>query len=178
VFLQYRKGRAVLPGPDLNEERDELTGLYNRRGFEQALARANLRMSSEQSCAAFYLIDLPRSGELRHQHGDEGFEHSLVRLAATLATSLESYDIVSRISRNQFAAAVIMPKQNDLAREMATRVLSHILNLTSEVAPISRNARIAIAWMPDFGTTLDELREHCQVTLGSTPATQKIVWVS
>jgi diguanylate cyclase (GGDEF)-like protein len=178
VFLQYRTGRAVFPGPGLNEERDELTGLYNRRGFEQALARTNLRMSSERSCAAFYLIDLPPSGELRHQHGDEGFEHSLVRLAATLAASLESYDIVSRISRNQFAAAVIMPKQNDLARELATRVLSHMLNLTPEVAPISRHARIAIAWMPDFGTTLDELRAQCQEALGSTPATQKIVWVS
>jgi len=86
---------------------DELTGLYNRRGF-LAMARQQLRLGARNGRSmTLFVVDVDRlkaiNDLLGHQAGDE----VLKRVAAVLSSTFRRSDIVARHGGDEFVVLAV-----------------------------------------------------------------------
>lgn len=84
--------------------RDELTGLYNRRGFF-ALAEQQLKLSqrSRNSIYIFY-ADLDNLKTINDDFGHQEGDSALVEIARILEDTFRESDIIARIGGDEFVA--------------------------------------------------------------------------
>jgi diguanylate cyclase (GGDEF)-like protein/PAS domain S-box-containing protein len=86
---------------------DELTGLYNRRGFEQlggsTIERA--RAAGDEVCVLF--TDLDGLKGINDGFGHAAGDRALVDVATTLRELVRATDVVGRIGGDEFAAVVV-----------------------------------------------------------------------
>lgn len=82
--------------------RDELTGLYNRRGFLE-LATQGLRLASrERRTAAVIFCDLNGMKQINDQHGHEDGDRALKDTAQVLRGACREVDVVARFGGDEF----------------------------------------------------------------------------
>jgi diguanylate cyclase (GGDEF)-like protein len=85
---------------------DDLTGLYNRRGFI-TLARHQARMASRTGKAFLVVfIDLDGLKPINDTYGHQEGNHALVETADILRDSFRQSDIIARIGGDEFAVFV------------------------------------------------------------------------
>ncbi|MBI5119851.1 MAG: GGDEF domain-containing protein [Rhodospirillales bacterium] len=86
---------------------DELTGLYNRRGFDHRmrLALAEARRREEHGVLVYIDLDgfKPINDNFGHAAGDEVLRH----MAAMLAASIRDTDAVGRLGGDEFAMLLV-----------------------------------------------------------------------
>ena len=108
----------------LNEQatRDWLTGLYNRRYFEETLADHIESATRYERELSLVLFDLDRFKQINDTEGHEAGDHALRKFAARLKTAARAADIICRYGGDEFA--VILPETSEAhARVFAERVL-------------------------------------------------------
>jgi diguanylate cyclase (GGDEF)-like protein len=177
LVRQHRQGHMVMSRARTSPARDMLTGLLNRHGFNQALTNNVKRMEQDALTAAFFYIRVSDMQSLKERYGEEGFEVGMVQLAATLASSIPGADQVGRIATNAFAFTVMMPLDEKRATHIAQKILSRSMALASHGAPLALTARIAVAWLPAFGTALSDLERLARRTLRNMETGKRIAWV-
>jgi diguanylate cyclase (GGDEF)-like protein len=99
---------------------DELTGLYNRRGFMdfgEKLQKLSNRMG--EPLALFY-ADLDRLRNINSRYGHPEGDHVLQEVAAVLRNVFRDYDILARIGGDEFAV-LSSGIVNTEAQELAAR---------------------------------------------------------
>jgi diguanylate cyclase (GGDEF)-like protein len=116
-------------------ERDELTGLFNRRRFETDLAREVMRAERQRYRLSLAFLDIDRFKAIVEGHGQAEADSVLRRMAAVLAVSVrDGVDSAYRLGGDRFAA--IMP---DMDEQGATAVLDRIWGRTgSDELPLPR----------------------------------------
>ena len=83
--------------------RDELTGLLNRRGFQEH-ALQQLRLAARaQRCAGVFFLDLDGMKIINDTLGHEAGDAALVDTARLLTRAFRGSDIVSRLGGDEFA---------------------------------------------------------------------------
>jgi two-component system, sensor histidine kinase LadS len=177
LVRQHRQGHMVMSRAKTSPRRDMLTGLLNRAGFNQSLVENVKRMKEDDLTAAFFYLRVSDIQGLKERYGDEGFEVGMVQLAATLASSIPGADQVGRIATNAFAFTVMMPRDEQRATHIAQKVLGRSMALASHGAPLAQTARIAVAWMPTFGTALSDLERRARRTLRHLENGKRIAWI-
>jgi diguanylate cyclase (GGDEF)-like protein len=177
LIKQHRQGRLVMSRASKFSGRDVLTGLLNRQGYEHVLTKMINRMFAEKSYAAFFYIKVSDAKTLQERFGDEGFEVGIVQMAAAISSSISVADAVARVSPTAFAVTVMMPRDAKQANAMAQKIITRILALATHVAPMAQTARIAVAWLPVFGTTLPDVERRALRTLDKMEANKRIAWV-
>ena len=112
-------------------EKDELTGLYNRRGFlENAMAMMNGAKKHYLLCIYADLDHLKQiNDEFGHQEGD----FAIKQAGKYLQDSLKSTDVVGRIGGDEFAAVAVIKNEN-LGMEIRDRIIlnSKLFNQSSD----------------------------------------------
>jgi diguanylate cyclase (GGDEF)-like protein/PAS domain S-box-containing protein len=112
---------------------DELTGLYNRRGF-QILARQELKVADrlKQRLALLY-VDLDGMKRINdtwgHQAGDEAMRDTAQLLKSTLRAS----DVIARYGGDEFVGLVLETKEDsgeDLLHRLTDNLKAHNLQTT------------------------------------------------
>lgn len=88
--------------------RDPLTGLYNRRFFDEALAQHVEAARRYNRCLSLVLFDLDRFKKINDEVGHEAGDVALKTFARRLLQSLRKADIACRIGGDEFAA--ILPE--------------------------------------------------------------------
>jgi diguanylate cyclase (GGDEF)-like protein/PAS domain S-box-containing protein len=83
--------------------RDELTGLYNRRGFQEHAEQLLRQMSRSKKCAAVFFIDLNGMKIINDTLGHEIGDRALVATAGVLTKTFRESDVVSRLGGDEFA---------------------------------------------------------------------------
>lgn len=87
--------------------RDELTGLYNRRGFIEVAGQTYAQALRDARPAALIFVDLNGmkriNDDLGHEHGDQ----ALVDAADVLSSALREADVVGRLGGDEFVAFVL-----------------------------------------------------------------------
>ena len=86
-------------------QRDALTGLNNRRVFDEHLENLWQRASSEQRVLTIMLIDVDHFKAYNDRYGHQAGDHALQRVAATLQTLVtRPQDVLARYGGEEFAA--------------------------------------------------------------------------
>ncbi len=105
---------------------DQLTGLYNRRGFFTLGKRElNRTQRSEKSLLVFF-ADLDGLKAINDQFGHEEGDRALIATAKLLNQTFRSLDIVARIGGDEFA--VIAVDASEEVRERLLRRLYRLIN--------------------------------------------------
>jgi GGDEF domain-containing protein len=177
LVRQHRQGHMVLARAKTALGRDMLTGLLNRPGFAQALSRTTKRLEDDGATAAFFYVRVSDVQGLKERYGDEGFEVGMVQLAATLSSSIAGSDQVGRVAANAFAFTVLMSRDEKRATHIAQKILSRSLALANHGAPLVQTTRIAVAWLPTYGTLLPDIERRALRTLRNLENGKRIGWV-
>jgi diguanylate cyclase (GGDEF)-like protein len=101
--------------------RDALTGLPNRRAFDEELAREVARAARDGKPLAVVVLDADRFKNVNDTHGHAAGDAVLREIAARAATAVRAGDFVARIGGEEFA---LLLHATDLAGalELAERV--------------------------------------------------------
>jgi two-component system, cell cycle response regulator len=105
--------------------RDELTGLYNRRGFF-ALAEQQLRVAARTGCCfALFFVDLDGMKQINDVLGHAEGDHAIREASSLLTAAFRASDIVARIGGDEFVvlAAEVQEEGTDvILRRLAERL--------------------------------------------------------
>lgn len=95
--------------------RDELTGLYNRRGFLE-LARQHLVLAEQMNRPALlFFVDLNGMKTINDQLGHEQGDRALVETAEVLRTTFRGSDVIARLGGDEFVTLLMDGDENQLA---------------------------------------------------------------
>lgn len=82
---------------------DPLTGVLNRRGWEERIEMEESRARRYGSPAVIFIIDLDRLKQINDNEGHDAGDALLVRAAETLRETIRDSDQVARIGGDEFA---------------------------------------------------------------------------
>jgi len=105
---------------------DYLTGLFNRRYFENYLSDEIKRIKRSGIMGAMVYIDLDRFKYVNDTAGHEVGDYLLVNLSKTLMRTLRKNDVAARIGGDEFAV-ILKNVDADLALELADEI-RHVLS--------------------------------------------------
>ena len=136
--------------------RDEMTGLYNRRGFftmgEQQLLMARRKRRS----ALVFFLDLDGLKETNDTHGHEAGDSLITGAAAMLRTTFRDVDVLARLGGDEFVVLAPEARVGDIEQILARlHEEGHRLNADRQ-HPLTWSVGIA-ELDPDRPETLEEL---------------------
>lgn len=122
-------------------QEDHLTGIYNRRGLDNAFKREISRAQRSQELFCFVLLDIDNFKQLNDTYGHQVGDDALVFLVDAIKESTRSEDIVSRYGGEEFA--LLLP--NTMLEE-AISISSRILRNLTKKFFLHRNNRLLITF--------------------------------
>jgi diguanylate cyclase (GGDEF)-like protein len=142
---------------------DSLTGLYNRRAFEERLRQEISRCRRiPQATFTLALFDLNGFKQLNDTLGHLAGDELLKRVADALRTTLRDHDVVCRTGGDEFL--VILPDTPEAsARRAVERVLHQLERL--EVLGFRAGASVGLATWPEDGATPEALIAHADAQM-------------
>lgn len=131
---------------------DSLTGLSNRRNFEEAGTREIARIQRYESDLSLVLFDMDDLKRLNDEFGHPAGDAAIRRVGEALVAECRSADLAARIGGDEFA--LIMPETKiHEAGTSAGRVLESLrlsgISIAGRNVPISISAGIACASAED-----------------------------
>lgn len=143
------------PGYRRNATLDVLTGLHNRRGFEELLRRQIMRSSMNQQPLAVLLVDIDHFKRFNEEFGYAAGDQALHAIGQTLVNNVRPTDLVARYGGQQFA--VMLPDADALgAQAVAARARSAVAEAVVMMADESilppLTVSIGMACLQQFAT--------------------------
>ncbi|MEM9177142.1 MAG: EAL domain-containing protein [Myxococcota bacterium] len=159
---------------------DELTGLGNRRHFDDCLANALARAKREREQLGLLYIDLDRFKLINDTLGHDAGDQLLRVISARLSDSVRAHDVVcldqdartgqeglvSRLGGDEFTVLLSGIHGPADAERVATRMISAVqqpVDLLGQT--LTPAASIGIAVYPGDGETTDDLRKRADAAL-------------
>lgn len=100
---------------------DPLTGLLNRRGFDERVSLELARALRTRSSLALVAFDLDRFKRVNDEYGHETGDRVLARVGEVIADEVRAFDVAARIGGEEFV--VVLPDADaSTARPFAERV--------------------------------------------------------
>lgn len=132
---------------------DPLTGIANRRSFEQTLEREVARSTRTGEPFTLVMLDLDHFKRVNDTHGHQAGDTLLRHVAAALLAHCREMDVASRYGGEEFA--VILPNCGpEEAAESATRLWSAASLVQGDI-PVTASAGFAV--FPDNAANGHEL---------------------
>jgi diguanylate cyclase (GGDEF)-like protein len=145
--------------------RDSLTGLLNRRTFDERVRDEVESSKGHAKSLAIVIIDLDDLKKINDSGGHSCGDHVLRRLSASLCESCRTADVVARIAGDEFAM-LLVDTNVDLARQVIRRVS----------ASLRRNGlrcSIGVAVFPQDADTAENLMRAADSALYAVKAAGK-----
>ncbi len=111
---------------------DALTGLANRRVFDEKLLQYHRRAKQDREHFTLVMIDVDRFKLFNDRYGHPKGDDCLRRVGATIAASIrQTYDIAARYGGEEFA--LLLPETDeDTAAQVADRIRQNVERLALE----------------------------------------------
>ncbi|MSQ72844.1 MAG: GGDEF domain-containing protein [Betaproteobacteria bacterium] len=151
--IRYGLNRAKLLS-----ETDDLTGVYNRRGFAIAVDRLFAQSVRYNRPASLLMIDSDNLKMVNDTHGHEAGNALLKLVTKSIATELRHTDVLARYGGDEFL--VLLPETGAAgALDVAERIRSAIAATPLEAAgtQIMTSVSIGVAGYPEDGRSIDTL---------------------
>jgi len=138
---------------------DDLTGLPNRRLYEDRLTQSLSQARRNGQRVAFFSIDVDRFKEVNDTLGHVAGDEVLRLLASRFATALRETDTLARTGGDEFGAIVTGVPDRSTAHAIAS-ALHESLALPIVVAdrPLNASVSVGVAIFPDDGTEAATLK--------------------
>jgi len=137
---------------------DELTGLYNRRGFIALAEREWERSRAERRGALLAVFDLDDLKPINDTHGHAEGDAALTAVASVLRATFRGSDVVGRLGGDEFVAFVVpggpgvagMPAETDArlaltARLVRDRFARHLADHNAQAAAAGRPYELRVS---------------------------------
>jgi two-component system cell cycle response regulator len=145
---------------------DGLTGLHNRRFFDELVTLECQRSVRQRTDLSLIVIDLDRFKQVNDRYGHPAGDSVLEEVARRLRASVRSSDVVARYGGEEFA--VILANTGAVsARTFAERIRQAIggNRVAAEGREIAVTASIGVATMPDRAACKEELLQRADRAL-------------
>jgi diguanylate cyclase (GGDEF)-like protein len=127
---------------------DALTGLLNRRGFDERLQAEVARAGRDGTAVAAVSFDIDRFKQVNDDWGHDTGDQALVRLGAVLRAQARAADVVGRLGGEEFVA-VLAHTDAASAHAFAERVRVAVAEIETGDAPrVTVSAGVAVATAP------------------------------
>ncbi|MBA3338419.1 MAG: PAS domain S-box protein [Geodermatophilaceae bacterium] len=120
--------------------RDHLTGLLNRRGFEEELERQLAYAARYERGGALLMLDLDNFKSVNDTLGHRAGDELLADMARVMGERLRKTDALGRLGGDEFA--VILP---EVSVEQARQVVASLIELVGVRAELLLGRRVRIA---------------------------------
>ena len=140
-------------------ETDDLTGLYNMRGFSIMVDRLFAQAIRYKRPASMLMIDSDNLKEVNDGHGHEAGNRLLKLVAKCIEAELRHTDVLARYGGDEFV--VLLPETAaDRAIEVAQRILKAVATtpLDFESRRIDTSVSIGVACYPEDGRSIDSIQ--------------------
>ncbi len=109
---------------------DHLTGLYNRRAFDDRLREVCAAAAEVGQPVTLLVIDIAGTRTVNEVHGHEAGDNMIRRAAAAIARCLRGCDFAARVGGDDFG--VILPESDlELGRMVARRIAHEVERLNN-----------------------------------------------
>ena len=143
----------------LLSETDDLTGLYNMRGFSIIADRLFGQAMRYNRPASMLMIDSDNLKAVNDRYGHEAGNRLLKMVAKCIETELRHTDVLARYGGDEFVA--LLPEAApDRALEVAQRILKAVATapLEFEGKRIETSISIGLACYPEDGRSIDAVQ--------------------
>ena len=128
-------------------DHDFLTGLFNRRHFEQALAQETKLAARYCGGGAVLLLDLDHFKDVNDRFGHKAGDDLLKTVAATLRERIRKTDILARLGGDEFG--IILPQADEaqtlvVADEVVKAMRRQTARLAEQVIPVTASVGLAL----------------------------------
>jgi diguanylate cyclase (GGDEF)-like protein len=156
---------------------DELTGLPNRKQFEEFMAATLASIEQEGEKAALFVLDLDAFKAVNDTLGHPVGDGLLKACAKRLKASLRGGDLLARLSGDEFV--IVVPKVTDPA--MLAPLAERVLKLLSspfrvEGHEIQVGCSIGLAVAPDNGADIGTLMRNADFALYRAKSEGRRTW--
>ena len=126
---------------------DDLTGLANRRRFEDASGREHRRAQREWVTYAVAIVDVDGMGQINAAHGRDTGDELLRRIADELRASRREYDMVARFQDD--ALVLLLPRADAASLgKVLHRAIEGVHEKGAAIAPGMSVSVGAAVWSP------------------------------
>jgi diguanylate cyclase (GGDEF)-like protein len=114
--------------------RDPLTGLYNRRHFNEVLAGRLAEVRRYNTPLSCLMVDLDDFKTINDTHGHQVGDELLIQTALTISSQLRAADVAARYGGDEFV--VLLPQTPaERARTLSERIVNKLANNVREHLP-------------------------------------------
>ncbi|AZC25554.1 putative bifunctional diguanylate cyclase/phosphodiesterase [Pseudomonas sessilinigenes] len=144
---------------------DPLTGLLNRRGFQQTVDSILVRGERPGKSLVLLYLDLDGFKRVNDSLGHDAGDRVLRWVSEQMKDCLHSFDIIGRMGGDEFTALLELgfPEQ---AAKVAERLIERLsINQQIDGLEVALGASIGIAIYPDCGSNLDGLLRSADIAM-------------
>jgi diguanylate cyclase (GGDEF)-like protein len=125
---------------------DSLTGLKNRRRFEEELRAAMARGRREGTTGALLMLDLDHFKQVNDSHGHPAGDHLIEEIAGVLRRRTRESDVLARLGGDEFA--VVLPRCTPAEARVAADAIADAIRdhepVHAELEPITASVGVAM----------------------------------
>jgi diguanylate cyclase (GGDEF)-like protein len=166
AWMRGRERRQAEAQVRYLEEHDALTGLANRKAFNQSLADAMTRMQRDRSHIAVLCLDIDKFKEINEAADHSGGDQVLRDIGARIQATLREGDLIARLAGDEFAIALVdITNLGDVMAFMNRLVeaLRRPLQVAGKEMLVTTSVGIALA--PADGDTATTVLRHAGIAL-------------
>ncbi len=173
AWRQYRRQRRETERRITAEQQartlayqDGLTGLPNRRRFDEALREATGSPPRAGAAHALFLLDLNGFKRINDVHGHAAGDEVLAIVAQRMLAAMRDGDMVARFGGDEFAILATHLVGSEAATSIAMRVIAALdVPITAAGAVHRVGTGIGISMIPQDATTVEEAMRKADVAL-------------
>lgn len=142
---------------------DSLTGLLNRRAFQEALARELLRRDASSVPFSLMLVDIDRFKSVNDLWGHNAGDEAVSKVGWAMREVLRPNDTLARFGGDEFAI-LLSGTNGEEAVEIAERLRARVAGLNLETGSLQVTISIGVAECEEK-ETIEELLRRCDEAL-------------
>ncbi len=177
VYEDITKARQTAEQLIYLAERDSLTGLYNRRRFQEELDRFITDADRRKSQGALLFFDLDEFKYVNDTFGHGAGDAMLIRIAGEVGKLVRRNEVFSRLGGDEFA--ILMPEADRREIEaLAERIVRAVAQIPFrfDAQNLRLTASLGIALYPESAANGEDLIAHADAAMYQAKGAGKNAW--